>query len=123
MKYKLLFRKYWWCWFKQDIKRIYYRLFHNINCYGFHGTLLPSTGKGQFVSVYSKGNIIQIKQEDSYSPNLEFDEIRIIPCQPNHGVMVERFKNGVMADRQLLSIDQLNKDAIFASNIEQLVRN
>lgn len=40
--------------------------------------------------VSAKGKIIQIKLEPSvFYPNLECDEIRIIPFQPNHGVMEE----------------------------------
>ena len=88
---------------------------------GIAGTLLPQTGKGKYVSVYSKGEIIQIKHETGYE-HLEFDEIRIIPCQRNHGVMVERFSKGKMRDRSLLDLNQFNKGIIFATNVEQLAK-
>lgn len=52
-------------------------------------------GKNKYVSVYTKGQIIQIKEENK-SYNLEYDEIRIIPYKENHGIMVEQLKNGKM---------------------------
>lgn len=120
-KYTWSMRKYWLSWFKYDLKRLYYSKIHGFNMSPMNGTMLPKTGKGKYVSVYSKGEIIQIKHETGYEHlNLEYDEIRIIPYQENHGVMVERFKDGKMCDRHLLDIIQLNKSIIFASNVEQL---
>lgn len=119
MKYKISTRKFWKAWIASDFKRWYYSKIHKFNMGGFNGTMIPKTGKGKFVSVYTKGQIIQIKHESGYE-NLEFDEIRIIPYKENHGVMVERFTNGVMRDRNLLDIVQFNKGIIFASNVEQL---
>ena len=119
MKYKLTLKKYWLTWLKQDIKRFIYSKIYKFNMDGLNGTLIPSTGKGQYVSVYTKGQIIQIKHESGYH-DLDYDEIRIIPYQPNHGIMVERLKNGIMKDRMHLDITQFNKDIIFASNVEQL---
>ena len=120
MRYKLSLSKYWVSWIKQDIARFYYKHVHgfNMDCMK-NGTMLPKTGKGKFLSVYTKGQIIQIKHESGYE-HLEYDEIRIIPCQYNHGVMVERFKNGVMHDRNMLDLNQFNKGIIFASNVERL---
>jgi len=86
---------------------------------GGNGTMIPVTGNGKYVSVFTKGQIIQIKHESGYE-HLEFDEIRIIPYKDNHGVMIERFKNGKMRDRNLLDIVQFNKGIILASNVEQL---
>ena len=88
---------------------------------GFGGTLLPHTGKGKYVSVYTKGKIIQIVNEKG-NENLGcfYNEIRIIPYQPNHGIMVETLKDGKLVSRNLLDIRQLNKDIIFASNVEQI---
>lgn len=120
MKYKISTRKFWKSWIISDFKRWYYSTIHKFNMDGLYGgTMMPKTGKGKFVSVYTKGQIIQIKHESGYE-NLEFDEIRIIPYKENHGVMVERFTNGVMRDRNLLDIEQFNKGIIFASNVEQL---
>ena len=117
MKYNFSLKKYWWTWFKQDVKRIIYSKIFKFDM-SEYGTMLPSTGKGKFVSVFTKGQIIQIKHESGYE--LEYDEIRIIPYQPNHGVMVERWTNGKMRDRYHLDISQFNKEIIFASNVEQL---
>lgn len=114
MKYTILTRKYWKFWIKCDIQRLYYSLVHKFNM-GEHGTMLPQTGKGKYVSVYTKGQIIQIVDETE-----EYNEIRIIPYQPNHGVMVEQLKNGKVHRRDHLNIRQLNKGIIFASNVEQL---
>ena len=120
LKYKWSLRKYWVGWFKRDLKRWYYSKVHGFNMNAFDGwTMLPTTGKGKFISVYSKGEIIQIKHESGYE-HLEYDEIRIIPCKENHGVMVERFKNGKMCDRKHMNLKQFNKGIIFASNVEQL---
>ena len=118
-KYKWSLRKYWIGWFKRDIKRWYYSKIHGFNMRSFNGTMIPTTGKGKFVSVYSKGKIIQIKHESGYE-HLEYDEIRIIPCKENHGVMVERYKNGKMCERNHMDLNQFNKGIIFASNVEQL---
>ncbi len=119
MKYKLSLRRFWWSWLKQDYKRLFYKLLYGWKIGAFDGTMIPDTGRGKYVSVYCKGDIIQIKHESGYD-DLQFDEIRIIPYQPNHGVMVERWKDGKMKDRHHLDITQLNKNLIFASNIEAL---
>ena len=121
-KYKWSMKKYWKSWIKSDIKRWYYSKIYGFKMDGMSGTLIPKSGKGKYVSVFSKGEIIQIKHESGYE-FLEYDEIRIIPYQENHGVMVERFKKGDMVDRHLLDIAQFNKGIIFASNIEQLASN
>jgi len=115
MKYSWSMRRFWKPWIKQDIKRIYYKIRFGWNVDMNNGTLLPNTGKGKYVSVYVKGEIIQIVDEEG-----QWDEIRIIPYQPNHGVMVERLKNGKVCERNNLDIHQLNKHLIFAANVEQL---
>lgn len=120
MGYNWSLRRFWWSWLKQDYKRLFYKYFYGWNMGAFDGTMIPDTGKGKYVSVYRKGDIIQIKHESGYD-DLQFDEIRIIPYQPNHGVMVERWKDGKMKDRQHMDIQQFNKNIIFASNIEALV--
>lgn len=118
-KYSWIGRKYWLAWMKQDFKRLFYNIAYGFKMRGVGATLLPKTGKGKFVSVYTKGQIIQIKSEEGYT-DVPYDEIRIIPCQYNHGIMVERFKENKLKDRNLLSMQQFSKDIIFASNVEQL---
>lgn len=101
----------------------YYRTFFNFKMGGFDGTMMPQTGKGDYVSVYMKGKIIQIVQEkrDMELSGKYKNEIRIIPCQYNHGVMVESINpDGTIHWRNHLSIEQLNKGLIYASNVEQL---
>jgi hypothetical protein len=121
MKYTFGLRRFWWSWIKQDIKKIHYKLLYNIHMKGMNGTMIPSTGKGKFCSVYTKGQIIEIvdeKYEGLLHP--KYDMIRIIPYQPNHGVMIECYINKKMICRNCLDINQLSKNIIFASNVEQL---
>lgn len=123
MKYNLGLRRYWWGWFKRDLKKLYYSKIHKFNMDGFGGTMIPSTGKGKYVSVYTKGQIIQIVNEPGNEKLGCFhNEIRIIPCKDNHGVMIEQIKDGKMLNRNHLDIAQLNKNIIFASNVEQLTK-
>lgn len=104
MKYKFSTIKYWKSWFKQDISRMYYKYVHHFNVDLWNGTMMPDCGKGKFVSVYVKGEIIEIIDETK-----KYDTIRIIPYQPNHGVMIERIKDGKMIGRNRLSIDDFNE--------------
>lgn len=69
---------YWW-----------YRLRYNIKIGGWEwdSTMRPSTGKGNYVDVLVKGPFIDIV--DHSSDRHPRGTIRLIPCQPNHGVMVE----------------------------------
>lgn len=117
MKYRWSLRRFWISWIKQDMQRWYYSIIYGWNTGGLNGTHLPLTGKGKYVSVYSKGKIIQIIDESA-----EYDEIRIIPYQPNHGVLVETIKNNKVSSRTILGICQLNKNIIYASNIESLAK-
>jgi len=114
MKYKLSNRKHWKAWIKNDIARLYYKLRWGWTM-GLDSTLIPSTGKGKYVSVYLKGKVIQIIDEEG-----RYDEIRLVPYQYNHGIMVERWKNGKLFSRNHMDIEQFNNDIIFASNVEQL---
>lgn len=118
MKYSWSLRRFWLGWLKRDMQRFWYRHVYGFNMDGWSGTMLPDTGKGKYVSVYRKSDIIQIVDETG-----ESNEIRIIPYQPNHGVMVECLdKKGELIWRNHLDIDQLNKQAIYASNIENLIK-
>lgn len=81
------------------------------------GSMMPETGKGEFVSVYTKGQIIQIKQEKPDNQIL-YDEVRIIPCQRNHGIMVERLINGDIAERFHMTLDDFNKNDILSNQSE-----
>ena len=114
MKYEWTLRKYWWYWFKTDIIILFYKLRYGFKV-GKYDTLMPETGKGKYVSVYRKGDIIQIIDETGKN-----NEIRIIPYQPNHGVMIEVLKNGKIYSRNTLDIEQLNKSIIYHTEIEKL---
>ena len=112
-KYKWSMRRFWKSWIKYDLYRVKYKLFHGWEM-GGNGTMLPKLGRGKYVSVYSKGPITQVVNEEKN------EEIRIIPYQPNHGVMVEYWEDGKMRWRQHLDLRQLKKSVVYASNVEQL---
>ncbi len=103
-----------WNWFKQDIWRWIYKKIYGFQMEGYNGTLLPVTGSGKYVSVYVKGKLTQMVDEDTG------EEIILIPYQPNHGVMVEYWKDGKMRWRNHLDLNQFKKNVIYASNVEQL---
>jgi len=83
---RLKYRLKNWGW---AIRRWWYRIRHGI-VVSLEGSMLPSLGKGKYVSVFRKGDYIEIHSHDEWgtqgqSPGV----IRLIPYQPNHGVMVE----------------------------------
>jgi hypothetical protein len=100
-------------WIKSAIKRWYYKTFYKITI-GWEDSMLPDVGKGKYVSVYRKGDYIDIVKES----NKNF--IRLVPYQPNHGVMVENWIDGKLRWRYHLGYEQLLSEIIYASNIEQL---
>jgi hypothetical protein len=104
--YRWYNRMFWKSWIKKDLKKIYYKYIHKFKVTGDNKILIPKTGKGEFVSVYTKGEIIQIINEDE-DLDLKFDEIKIIPYQPNHGIMIERYKNNKLIDRNTLGIEDI----------------
>lgn len=114
-KYNWSLRKHWKSWFLSDISRFWYKLKYKIE-FGFNGSMLPKTGKGKFVSVYRKGDYIDIINEK------DSNFIRLIPYKPNHGIMVEKWVNNKLKSRNLLCYEQLSKDVIFSSNVEQLTK-
>lgn len=69
------------------IKIKWYKLRYNI-IIRHDESMLPSLGKGKYISVLQKGNFLDITDSSS----TEF--IRLIPYKPNHGIMVEFHKNG-----------------------------
>lgn len=95
MLYEWRLRRYWLKYLKSDLKSIYFKWVHGIQVgfrYGKEGldnSMFPNLGKGQFVSVYSKGGIIQMIDEKGKQ-----DEVRLIPLMYNHGVLVEIWRNG-----------------------------
>jgi len=72
-------------WLKRDLKALWYRWRHGIKI-GFNDSMLPELGRGKYVDVARKGDYLEIRDHcDEKKPFT----IRIIPYQPNHGVMVE----------------------------------
>lgn len=114
MKYTLSTCKFWLSWIKKDFKKWYYKLRYNITLHMLDGSMMPKTGKDKFVSVYTKGQIIQIKQEKKNN-KIKYDEIRIIPCQYNHGIMIERLTNGKMLFRTSITLEDFNKKDIISN--------
>ena len=58
------------------MKDFYKRFGIDIGQWKKDGTLIPNTGKGQFVSVYSKGGIIQIIDETGEQNEAPEEEIK-----------------------------------------------
>jgi hypothetical protein len=50
---------------------------------GRNGTMMPKLGRGKYVSVRQRGPFLDIRDERTG------EVIRLVPYQPNHGVMVE----------------------------------
>lgn len=71
----------------RDIRCFWYKVRHGIDIMKI-GSMLPDTGKGQYVDVFCKGEYIEIvnHSKNSCTP---YGTIRLIPYRPNHGVMVE----------------------------------
>jgi hypothetical protein len=71
----------------------WYKFRHNIIIDDFNSTVMPNLGDGHFVSVVRKRDIIDVidKQQNRF--------LRIIPCQPNHGIMIEVWENKKMTLR------------------------
>jgi hypothetical protein len=67
----------WWA-----LKRWYYLHRHGVRI-ALDGTMMAKLGKGKYVSVLRRGAYIDIRDEGTG------ELIRLIPYQPNHGVMVE----------------------------------
>lgn len=113
MAYKLSMRKYWLTWLKQDIQTWFYKTFYGIKTQSryFSDSILPDTGKGKYVSVYTKGQYIDMVFEvDTFFNGRDVkkgDLIRIIPYQPNHGFMYELWLGGKLIGRNIMTIEQL----------------
>ena len=99
----------WWSWRSKTrlwLRRTWYSWRYGIDT---HKTLLPSLQKGKFISVFQKGpytDIIAHKRLNS----IPTGTIRLIPCQYNHGIMVEFWNDeGKMCGRTGCSYDQFYK--------------
>ena len=70
---------------KRAIRRAWYRARYGITISrGLnHGTMMPQLGDGQFVAVRQRGPFLDITDKRTG------EMIRLVPYQPNHGVMVE----------------------------------
>lgn len=120
--YEWRLRTYWLKYLKNDLKSIYFKWVHGIQVgfrYGngnLDNSTFPNLQKGQFVSVYSKGGIIQMIDEKG-----ENDEVRLIPIQYNHGVLVEIWRNG----KKIAAYNMQNKTFIglASKNVEYYANN
>ena len=97
----------------KQLKKLWYKVIYGIKI-GLDYSMLPCLGKGKYVSIYQKGAYTDIVSESTK------DFIRLIPYQPNHGLMVEKWESGKLRSRNILDYEQLVKSVIYASNIEQL---
>lgn len=62
--------------------------------------MLPKLGKGEFVSVIQRGPFLDMQDERTG------DVIRLVPYQPNHGVMVEFWQDGTLRWRSHFDLEQ-----------------
>lgn len=86
----------------------------------FGGTILPSLGRGRFVSVLRKGNYIDIVRHVSIVDKIPIGTIRLIPVNYNHGLMVEWLdERGYVHGRSVLGYDELYKKHIGQSEIRK----
>lgn len=95
--------------------KLLYKKLYKIDINMLDGTMKPLLGKGEFVSVYRKKDIIEIKSET------EDKMVRIIPYQSNHGIMVECWISGKNIFRSHLYLNQLIEPIRYASNFDIFV--
>ena len=107
-KYTWSCRKFWWYWICKDIMTFIYKYWYKINITNYgDGSCFPRLGKGEFYSIYRKGDIIQIIKEKEDKNNKEFDEIRIIPSKSAQGFQVELFKDNSIICRTHMDVNHL----------------
>ena len=93
---------------------------HGITVDLFGGSMLPSLGKGRFVSVWRKGNYIDIVRHELSINEIPVGTIRLIPAHYNHGLMVEWLDNkGNVHGRSVLGYDELYRKHIGQSEIKK----
>jgi hypothetical protein len=72
--------------------------------------MLPHLGDGRYVSVRQRGPFLEMRDERTG------DTIRLVPYQPNHGVMVEMWRaDGMMAWRGHCDYDAFRRMGIGES--------
>lgn len=89
--------------FKRKLVKLYYKIFYGIKINSNH-THFSKKGKGEFVSVYRKGDYIDIIEE--IKNGLTF---RLIPYQPNHGIFIECIKDNKVVARSSFSTKEIKK--------------
>lgn len=108
--YPWALRRFWFTWFRQSMYRHYMRLRYGMTIGGNHGTTPPVYGRGVYASVLNQGGIIRIIDHMG-----RYDEIRIIPAQYNHGIMVETVQDGQVMGRNLLTLAHLTNQRLYSS--------
>jgi len=82
----------------RKLKKLWLKIKYNIFI-DIDSSMFAKLGKGKFVSVFRKGDYLDIVDESSK------DFVRLIPYQPNHGVMVEYHKKDSVNSSQRLHMD------------------
>ena len=97
-------------------RKLWYRLKYGIE-FGLDKTLLPDYGEGSFVSVFRKGDLIDIVAHKRMN-NVSTGTIRLVPCRYNHGMMVEYWgDNGELHWRTHLDYDALYRHGSMGQEI------
>lgn len=96
--------KQFWKW---KVCKWWYKFFYNVSIGDIDGSMFPALGKGEFVSVLRNGPYFEITSHGS-SPDINNGMIRIIPFQPNHGIMIEFVhSDGKIGNRTHLDYNKL----------------
>lgn len=89
-------------WKINSFRRFWINLRYNIKI-GLDASVLPKLGKGKYVSVIRKGDIIDV---DEHSLNEKF---RFIPYKENHGFMIEYWKDEKLISRICFDTSKMRK--------------
>lgn len=73
--------------FSNFVRKLYYKYWVGVEL-GLNGTIPACFGPGKYVSVKKRGPYVEIVGHKRFN-NIPTGTIRLIPCQYNHGVMVE----------------------------------
>ncbi len=90
------------------IVKLYYKLRYNIEIEN-DKTMCYNLGRGKYVSVIRKGNYIDIINHKTIVTPEKTEFIRLVPYQPNHGIMVEYWENNKLTFRTHCGFEMFKK--------------
>jgi hypothetical protein len=91
------------------VKKLWYLWRFGIYLDGSLGTMFPVYGKGDFISVHRKGDFIDIVSHEKHA-EIQRGTLRLVPCQFNHGIMVEYWdEDNYKIWRSLLTYNKIHR--------------